>query len=132
LERTRQKHRGGEAAAAQALIALGTARDSGYADAGMRAEPIQHEIAEEKAAGLGRAEKRLVAALEAYRRNPAGDENRMAAARRERVVWELVESLTSFVVQREACGLRDARHVFDVYDVPREAVARMGIRRPRA
>jgi hypothetical protein len=98
----------------------------------MRADPIQHEIAEEKAAGLGRAEKRLVAALEAFRRHPTGVENRMAAARRERVVWELVESLTSFVVQREACGLRDARHVFDVYDVPREAVARMGIRRPRA
>ena len=42
-----------------------------------------------------------------------------AGARRERVVWDLVETLTAFVVQREACGLRDARHVFDFYGVPR-------------
>jgi hypothetical protein len=97
----------------------------------MRTDPIHHEIAEEKAAGLGRTEKRFVAALEAYRRHAAGDESRAAGARREGVVWELVESLTSFVVQREACGLRDARYVFDLYRVPREAVARIGIRRPR-
>ena len=89
----------------------------------MHTDALQHEIAEEKAAGLGRTEKRLVAALAAYRRHTAG-------AGRERVVWELVETLTSFVVQREACGLRDARHVFDFYGVPREAIARVGARRP--
>ena len=89
----------------------------------MHTDPLQHEIAEEKAAGLGRTEKRLVAALAAYRHT--------AGAGRERVISELVETLTSFVVQREACGLRDARHVFDFYGVPREAIAHIGIRRPR-
>jgi hypothetical protein len=97
----------------------------------MRTDPIQHEIAQDKAAGLGRTEKRLVAALEAYRRQ-ADDESGTGGARGERVTWELVDSLTSFVIQREACGLRDARHVFDFYRVPREAIARIGIRRPRA
>ena len=96
----------------------------------MDTDPIQHEIAEEKAAGLGRTEKRLIAALEAFRRQ-AVDDGRPALARREQVVWDLVETLTSFVVQREACGLRDARYVFDVYGVPREAIARIGVRRPR-
>ena len=97
----------------------------------MHTDPLQHEIAEEKAAGLGRTERRLVAALATYRRHRAGDAD-LTAARRDHVVWDLVESLTSFVVQREACGLRDARHVFDFYGVPREAVARIGIRRPQA
>jgi uncharacterized protein DUF6665 len=88
----------------------------------MHTDPIQHEIVQDKAAGLGRTEKRFVAALEAYWRQRAS----------EHVVWELVESLTSFVVQREACGLRDARYVFDAYGVPREAIARIGVRRPRS
>ena len=99
----------------------------------MRTDSIQHEIAKEKAEGLGFTERRFLAALAAYRRHAAAsDANRIAAAKRERAVWDLVDTLTSFVVHREACGLRDPRHLFDFYGVPAEAIARIGIRRPRA
>jgi hypothetical protein len=99
----------------------------------MRTDPIQHEIAQEKAEGLGRTEKRFLAALAAYRRDQArGDTDRIGVARTERVMRELVESLTSFVVHREACGLRDPRYVFDLYGVPPEVVAGIGVCRPRA
>jgi len=98
----------------------------------VRTDPIQHEIAKEKAEGLGLTETRFIAALAAYRRHAAArDASRTAAAQRERVVWDLVDRLTSFVVQREACGLRDPRYVFDYYGVPADAIARIGIRRPR-
>ena len=83
-------------------------------------EAIHREIMEEKAGTLARTERRLVDALAAYR----GQSHTPAE-----VMWDVVEAVTAFVVQREACGLRDARHVFKVYDVPREVVARIGIRR---
>ena len=98
----------------------------------MRTDPIQHEIAKEKAEGLGLTETRFLAALAAYRRHTARDASRTPASQRERLVWDLVDRLTSFVVQREACGLRDPRYVFDYYGVPADAIARIGIRRPRA
>ncbi|HEY9182186.1 MAG TPA: hypothetical protein VIQ99_03240, partial [Gammaproteobacteria bacterium] len=64
---------------------------------GSLVDSIQKEIAQEKAQGLARTETRLLAALEAYRQ-PRG-------AADDRVMWELVDAATSFVVQREACGL---------------------------
>lgn len=97
----------------------------------MRPDPIRHEIAQEKAEGLCRTETRFLAALDAYRRHEGPGTDRRTSAQRERVVWDLVETLTSFVVHREACGLRDPRYVFDFYGVPIEAVARIGVRRPR-
>ena len=32
-------------------------------------------------------------------------------AKRERLLWDLAERVEAFIVQREACGLRDSRHV---------------------
>ncbi len=91
---------------------------------------IQREIMEEKADALARTERRLLAALDAYRAPGGGHEPR-AAARREDVTWELVDAVTCFVVQREACGLRDAKYFFDFYRVPAEVVRRIGVRRQR-
>ena len=88
-------------------------------------DPIAYEVTHEKASGLARTEKRFVAALEAYRRR--ADES--AVDQREHVFWELVDATTAFVVHREACGLRDPRYIFDLYGVPTEAVARIGVRR---
>lgn len=85
-------------------------------------DSVQKEIAQEKAEGLARSESRLLAALEAYRQQPRGE-------LRERVVWDVVDAATSLIVQREACGLRDPQRVFELYGVPAEAVARIGIRR---
>lgn len=88
---------------------------------------IRVEIAKEQAEELGRSERKLLAAREALRRLDA----RAVGAKpgeRERALRRYAEALTSFVVHREACGLRDAAFVFAFYEVPGEVVARMGIR----
>jgi hypothetical protein len=90
---------------------------------------LKHEVAEEKAGALGRAGRRLEQALEDLRRYETGGAPR-APAKRERLLWELAERVYAFVVQREACGLRDSRHVLKHFDIPREALARVGARRP--
>ena len=83
---------------------------------------LKHEVAEEKAGALGRCGRLLERALERYRSHDTGE--------RERLLWDLVERVEALVVQREACGLRDSRHVLKFYEVPREAIARVGARRP--
>jgi hypothetical protein len=85
---------------------------------------LKHEVAEEKAGALGRSGRLLEHALDRYRNHDAGD------ARRERLLWDLVERVEAFVIHREACGLRDSRSVLQFYDVPREVIARIGARRP--
>jgi Family of unknown function (DUF6665) len=84
-------------------------------------DALEHEILAEKAGGLARAERRLLAALDVYREQHADD--------RGDATWALVDAVTCFVVQREACGLRDARQIYEWYRVPAEVVARMGVRR---
>ncbi len=93
---------------------------------------VQNEIAEEKAGALGRSGRRLEEALEQFREyeHARGHASR-ADAKRETLLWGLAERVEAFVVHREACGLTDSRHVLTFYGVPREALARVGIRRPR-
>ena len=86
-------------------------------------DAVHREIMEEKAGALLRTERRLLDALAAYR------EQTGASKRAVDLMWDVVDAVTALVVQREACGLRDAKHVFRFYDVPREVVARIGIRR---
>jgi hypothetical protein len=45
---------------------------------------------------------------------------------RAKLVAEASVALWHFVVQREACGLRDLRYVLRDYRVPGEVAARMG------
>jgi hypothetical protein len=96
-------------------------------------DTVQLEIAEEKAGTLGRTGQRLQAAVERLREHERsrtrGD--RQTDANRERLLWELAERAESFIVQREACGLRDNRHALAFYGVPREAAARIGAKRPQ-
>lgn len=90
---------------------------------------IKLEVAEERAGALGRAGRRLEQALDVFRAYESGSALR-APAKRERLLWDLAERVHAFVVQREACGLRDSRHVLTHFDIPREALARVGARRP--
>ena len=93
---------------------------------------VHHEIAEEKAGALGRSGRRLEQALEQFRNHECSrrhGESR-ADSRRETLLWDIAERAEALVVQREACGLRDSRHVLKFYRVPREALARIGARRP--
>jgi hypothetical protein len=99
-----------------------------------RNEPLdglEYEIAREQAAALGRAGRRLEAALAALVAFDAGEASEPTAARDTRARVALVAAagtaLWYYVVQREACGLRDSRQVLRDYRVPGEVVARMGI-----
>lgn len=90
---------------------------------------LDYEIAQEQASALGRLGRALEAALAALAdydmAGPTDD-----GARRQ-LVQQASEALWYFVVQREACGLRDARTVIRDYRVPPEVYARMGARGPR-
>ncbi|GAB9160765.1 hypothetical protein BDS110ZK4_17360 [Bradyrhizobium diazoefficiens] len=50
----------------------------------------------------------------------------MQAARRK-LVMEAGQALWMFVVQREASGLRDSRHIMRTYNVPGEVQLCMGV-----
>jgi hypothetical protein len=93
---------------------------------------FEPEVAEDMAGALGRAGRRLEHAIEQLhlhdRSRPGNDA--AARARRDGLLWELAERVEAFVVQREACGLRDSRQVLAYYRVPREAIARVGAARP--
>jgi hypothetical protein len=88
---------------------------------------IQLEVAEEKAGALGRAGRRLEQALDEFRETSSAPH---ASSKRDRLLWDLAEIVYTFIVQREACGLRDFRQVLRHFDIPREALARVGARRP--
>jgi hypothetical protein len=96
---------------------------------------LGYEIAQEQAAALGRLGRALEAALAALSRhdhaNTDSDGNSTnrpspAGPPRERLVLEASDALWCFVVQREACGLRDQRSIIREYGVPAEVRNRMG------
>lgn len=85
---------------------------------------LDYEIAQERASALGRLGRALEAALAAL----ADYDNDGAAstAARARLVQHASDALWCFMVQREACGMRDPRPVLRHYGVPAEVYARMG------
>ena len=91
---------------------------------------LHEEFAREKASALGRLGRALEAALAALARCDAGERRDTSHAGerqlRAALVAEASDALWHFVVQREACGLRDLRYVLRDYRVPSEVAARMG------
>jgi hypothetical protein len=90
---------------------------------------LDYEIAQERASALGRLGRALEAALTALSGHDAEHPERDSA--RARLVQDAGDALWCFMVQREACGLRDPRPVIRDYRVPAEVCARMGIFRQR-
>ena len=96
---------------------------------------LDYEIAREQAAALGRLGRALeaaLAALSAYDHAHAerGEEHAAFASSigvRERLLQEAGYALWCFVVQREACGLRDQRLIVRAYGVPAEVQNCMGV-----
>jgi len=85
---------------------------------------LDYEIAQEQASALGRLGRKLEAALAAL-----SDHERMYGRRgagRGRLVAAASEALWCFVIQREACGLRDTRSAIGAYRVPAEVRNAMG------
>jgi hypothetical protein len=91
---------------------------------------LDYEIAEEKAAALGRMGRALEAALARLRAFDAAHPRLDAAASvqqaRRALLMEAGHALWMFVVQREACGLRNSRTLMRDYDVPGEVQQCMG------
>jgi hypothetical protein len=91
---------------------------------------IDSEIVAEQASALGRLGRGLEAALQTLREF---DAEHVASSvdhgkrRRAALVAEAGHALWLFVVQREACGLRDSRAVMRDYAVPPEVQVRMGL-----
>jgi Family of unknown function (DUF6665) len=94
------------------------------------ADLLEHEFAQERASALGRLGRALEAALAALAEFDAHQSHDASSADRRplraALVAEASVALWHFVVQREACGLRDMRHVLRDYRVPAEVAARMG------
>jgi hypothetical protein len=95
---------------------------------------IETEIIAEQASALGRLGRALEAALQALRdfdAAPAAAPSDPDRKRRAALVAEAGYALWLFVVQREACGLRDSRAVIRDYAVPTEVQVRMGLPPPQ-
>jgi hypothetical protein len=93
-------------------------------------DALQHEVMQEKAATLGRLTQAFEQAVADWRAAEAdvaagrGDEARRAAS-----LDDAAEALWSFVVQREACGLRNTEAVLREYGVTAVLSLRIGVAR---
>jgi hypothetical protein len=89
---------------------------------------LDYELAQETASALGRQGRALEAALKALAEfdlvHPA--DARADREARTALVATAAQALWQFVVQREACGLRDSGTVMRMYGVPAEVRDRMG------
>ena len=101
------------------------------------ADALADEFRQERAAALGRLGRALEARLAALAHFDS-DSHAASTAEERQLRASLVAvasvALWHFVVQREACGLRDLRYVLRDYRVPHEVAARMGVlpREPRS
>ena len=102
------------------------------ARAGKPIDALDYEIAQEMAGALGRLGRALERALQALAEFDAtaaagnGPSNQGARDTRRRLTVEAGHALWLFIVQREACGLRDSRQIMRDYRVPPEVGNRIG------
>src|SRR5262245_54107165 len=107
---------------------------SGHKSKQTPADLLEHEFAQERATALGRLGRALEAALATLAEfdaehpgDPSADRRKLRAP----LVAQASLALWYFVVQREACGLRDLRAVLRDYRVPPEVAVRMGMQADR-
>jgi hypothetical protein len=86
---------------------------------------LDYEIAQEKAAALGRLGRALETALAALAEHELKHDDH--GETRAELVQDASDALWCFIVQREACGLRDPRPVIRDYRVPAVVQNRMGV-----
>ena len=89
---------------------------------------LNYEIVQEQASALGRLGRGLEAALKDLREFDAARPHSLAAfGARQALVAAASHALWMFVVQREACGLRESPSLMRDYGVPAEVQGRMGV-----
>jgi conjugal transfer/entry exclusion protein len=95
------------------------------------ADLLADELAKEKASALGRMGRALEAAVAALAAFDAAHQGATLSTEQRQSRTALAAAagvaLWHFIVQREACGLRDMRYVLRDYRVPPEVAARMGV-----
>jgi len=82
---------------------------------------LRYELLEEQAQSLGRAGRKVEAALAALKAHEGADGRGPLLKAAADAVW-------AFLVQREVMGLRDRNAVVAQYGIPREVLARLGAR----
>jgi hypothetical protein len=88
---------------------------------------LAYELAEEKASALGRMGRALERGLAKLREFDATHPRSETTQQARRIlVREAGHALWMFVVQREACGMRDSRAIMRTYGVPGEVQHCMG------
>src|SRR5205807_10304673 len=114
-----------------AAMNAGFSRKRGFAAPDDLTAALDYEIAHEKASTLGRLGRQLEGALSALAAFDAAHDRATLSVdehhAREMLVAEAGRVLWYFVVQREACGLRDSAPAMRDYGVPAEVRLRMGI-----
>ncbi|HEU5273751.1 MAG TPA: DUF6665 family protein [Xanthobacteraceae bacterium] len=90
------------------------------------ASALDYEIAQETASALGRQGRALEAALRELSEFDRGPNASADPGQRAALVATAAQALWAFVVQREACGLRDGGMIMRMYKVPAEVRDRMG------
>lgn len=92
---------------------------------------LHYEIVQEQASALGRMGSALEEALLRLREfdaaHAASETPASKQPARRKLVLEAGHALWMFVVQREASGLRDSRHIMRTYSVPAEVQLCMGL-----
>jgi hypothetical protein len=95
---------------------------------------IDQELVNEKGTSLARAGERLEAALAALVSHDGALASGSGSAQpppavRETLLDEAASALHALVVQRDAIGPTRHEELFQIFGVPREVIARMGVRR---
>jgi hypothetical protein len=102
----------------------------------IRENALDYEIVQVQAAALGRLGRALEAALRNLSDHDAGDDGSETALAghppssqevRTRLIEDASYALWCFIVQREACGLRDQGIIVREYRVPAEVRNRIGV-----
>jgi hypothetical protein len=92
---------------------------------------LDYEIAQDMASSLGRLgralEKSLLALTDFDAAQTAGTAEAPSPETRRALVDAAGKALWEFIVQREACGLRDTRQVMRDYRVPADVQNRTGV-----
>jgi hypothetical protein len=97
-------------------------------------DTLEYELLQEQAAALGRMGRALEMALAKLREfdafHPRAGAPEPTRQERRGLVTAAGHALWMFVVQREACGLRDSRIVMRDYNVPGEVLLYSGCPEP--
>ncbi|MGO4439145.1 DUF6665 family protein [Rhizobium sp. RAF56] len=85
--------------------------------------PLEYELASERADALGRQGRKVEATLARLAECSKDDRDR---GEREKLVDDAADAVWALFIQREVCGLRNNRDLVAWYGIPGEVLARLG------